>query len=178
MQTSGAKKNGKPRVFFFFSFFYSCCSQLKHRASVKRFVSLDFLNVFQSVALSRRGISPSQNRYLQTQNKRKHTSMPRGGFEPTIPVFERAKTFNALDHAATLIGQTKCNLDLQVHWNWWENEVCLWKLEKTAKAGKLGLGSLQGVKEILKNKNKNEIERPKFLWNRDVDFMTCGCFSL
>jgi hypothetical protein len=28
--------------------------------------------------------------------------MPRVGFEPTIPVFERAKTFNALDRAASV----------------------------------------------------------------------------
>jgi hypothetical protein len=26
------------------------------------------------------------------------------GFEPTIPVFERAKTFHALDRAATVTG--------------------------------------------------------------------------
>jgi hypothetical protein len=30
--------------------------------------------------------------------------MPRVGFEPTIPVFERAKAVHALDHAATVIG--------------------------------------------------------------------------
>jgi hypothetical protein len=30
--------------------------------------------------------------------------MPRVGFEPTIPVFERAKTVHALDHAVTVIG--------------------------------------------------------------------------
>jgi hypothetical protein len=30
--------------------------------------------------------------------------MPRVGFEPTTPMFERAKTFHALDHADTLIG--------------------------------------------------------------------------
>jgi hypothetical protein len=30
--------------------------------------------------------------------------MPRLGFEPTIPVFERAKTFYALDRAAAVIG--------------------------------------------------------------------------
>jgi hypothetical protein len=29
--------------------------------------------------------------------------MPRVGFEPTIPVFERAKTFHALDRAATVV---------------------------------------------------------------------------
>jgi hypothetical protein len=31
--------------------------------------------------------------------------MPRVEFEPTIPVFERAKTVHALDRAATLIGR-------------------------------------------------------------------------
>jgi hypothetical protein len=32
--------------------------------------------------------------------------MPGLGFEPTIPVFERAKTVHALDCAATVIGTT------------------------------------------------------------------------
>jgi hypothetical protein len=40
----------------------------------------------------------------QIQNKRTQTSMPLVGFEPTIPVVERAKTVHALDHAATVIG--------------------------------------------------------------------------
>jgi hypothetical protein len=35
-----------------------------------------------------------------------HTDMPRVGFEPKIPVFERAKTVHALDRAATVIGYT------------------------------------------------------------------------
>jgi hypothetical protein len=30
--------------------------------------------------------------------------MPRAGFEPNIPVFERAKTVHALDREATVIG--------------------------------------------------------------------------
>jgi hypothetical protein len=30
--------------------------------------------------------------------------MPRMGFEPTIPVLQRAKTVHALDRAATVIG--------------------------------------------------------------------------
>jgi hypothetical protein len=30
--------------------------------------------------------------------------MPRVGFEPMIPAFERAKTVHALDRAATVIG--------------------------------------------------------------------------
>jgi hypothetical protein len=60
------------------------------------------------VGLLGRVISPSQDRYLhrttQTQNKRRQTSMPLAEFEPTIPVFKRAKTFHALDRAATVTG--------------------------------------------------------------------------
>jgi hypothetical protein len=49
--------------------FYSCCSHLEHRASVKSFVSLQFRNLRHSVEFHRRGISPSQGRYLtKTQN--------------------------------------------------------------------------------------------------------------
>jgi hypothetical protein len=49
----------------------------EHRASVKRLVSLQFLNLRHSVRLLGRVISPSQGRYLtQTQNKHKQTSMP------------------------------------------------------------------------------------------------------
>jgi hypothetical protein len=33
--------------------------------------------------------------------------MPRVGFEPKIPVFERAKAFRALDRAATVIGEVQ-----------------------------------------------------------------------
>jgi hypothetical protein len=44
------------------------------------------------------------HRTTQTQNKRTQTSMPRVGFEPTIPVFERAKTVHALDQVVTVIG--------------------------------------------------------------------------
>jgi hypothetical protein len=43
----------------------------------------------------------------QTQNTRKRTqtSMPRMGFEPTIPAFERARTVHASGRAATAIGR-------------------------------------------------------------------------
>jgi hypothetical protein len=79
---------------------YSSCSHLEHRASVKRFVSLQFLNLRHSVGLLGRVISPSQGLYLtQTQNKHRQISMPRVGYEPRIPVFERAKTVHALDRA-------------------------------------------------------------------------------
>jgi hypothetical protein len=46
----------------------------------------------------------STHRTTQIQNKRTHTSMPLVGFNPTIPVFQQAKTFHALDHTATVIG--------------------------------------------------------------------------
>jgi hypothetical protein len=55
---------------------YSCCSHLEHSPTVKRFVSLQFLNLRHSIGLLGRGISPSQCRNLRTeqhkQNKRAH----------------------------------------------------------------------------------------------------------
>jgi hypothetical protein len=45
------------------------------------------------------------HRTAQTQNKRKQTSMSVVEFEPTTPVFERAKTVHALDSAVTAIGR-------------------------------------------------------------------------
>jgi hypothetical protein len=44
------------------------------------------------------------HRTTQTQNKRIQTSVPRVGFEPTIPAFERVETVHALDSATTVIG--------------------------------------------------------------------------
>jgi hypothetical protein len=41
------------------------------------------------------------SRTTQTQNKRTQISMTRVEIEPTIPVFERAKTVHALHRAAT-----------------------------------------------------------------------------
>jgi hypothetical protein len=40
--------------------------------------------------------------------------MPRVGFEPKIPAFERAKTVHALDRAATVIG-SEDGTDLQTN---------------------------------------------------------------
>jgi hypothetical protein len=86
---------------------YSYCSHLEYRAPVKRFVSFQFLNVRHSVGPLGRVISPSQGRYLtQTQNKHRETSMPRVGFEPTIPASERAKKVHALDRATTVVSFT------------------------------------------------------------------------
>jgi hypothetical protein len=38
------------------------------------------------------------------QDKRRHTDTSRVGLEPTIPLFEHAKTFQALDRSANTIG--------------------------------------------------------------------------
>jgi hypothetical protein len=43
-----------------------------------------------------------------------HTSMLPVGLEPTIPVFERAKTVHALDRAATAIGAVqRCSVQIR-----------------------------------------------------------------
>jgi hypothetical protein len=67
-----------------------------------------FLIYTQSLGLLGRLIGPSQGLYLHTgQHKHRinsQTSMPRVGFETTIPVFERAETVLALDRSATVIG--------------------------------------------------------------------------
>jgi hypothetical protein len=59
---------------------HSCCSHLQHKASVKRFVSLQFLYVRQSVGLFGRGSSLSQGRYIhrttQAHNKSRQISIP------------------------------------------------------------------------------------------------------
>jgi hypothetical protein len=47
------------------------------------------------------------HRTTQTQNERTQTSMPRVGFEPTIPAFERVKTVHALDRASTVTGDVR-----------------------------------------------------------------------
>jgi hypothetical protein len=72
---------------------------LEQRASVKRFVSLQFLNLRESVGLLRLRVSQSQGRYL-TQTDIHALS----GFRTHISVVKRAKTFHALDRAATVVG--------------------------------------------------------------------------
>jgi hypothetical protein len=60
------------------SLLFYCCSHLEHRASVKRFVSLQLLNHKTVGRTHGRRTSPSQGRYLhrttQTQNKRRQTN--------------------------------------------------------------------------------------------------------
>jgi hypothetical protein len=60
---------------------------------------LSFLIYTQSVGRFRQGISPSQGRYVHTEQHKHRINANRVGFEPTIPVFERAKTVHALDRA-------------------------------------------------------------------------------
>jgi hypothetical protein len=54
------------------------------------------------------------HRTTQTQNKRIQTSMPRVGFETTLPVFERTKTVHALDFEATVIGTEITHLPINI----------------------------------------------------------------
>jgi hypothetical protein len=77
---------------------------LEHRASMKRFVSLQFLNPKTVVILLGRRISLSQDCYLHKHriNADRHPCLV--VFEPTTPAFKWVKTIYALDRAATVIG--------------------------------------------------------------------------
>jgi hypothetical protein len=110
-----------------YSFIFLLLS-LKHRACVKSFVSLQFLNFRQSVGLLWRGISQWQGRCLhraiQTQNKRRQTSMPRVRFEPTIPVFEAGEESSCLrlcGHVSQQINVRKLAIE---HVNIIRNCIC------------------------------------------------------
>jgi hypothetical protein len=52
---------------------------------------------------------PPPTQRTQTQNKRTKTSM---GFEPMIPMLERANTVHALDRAATVIGLSDLHIEI------------------------------------------------------------------
>jgi hypothetical protein len=72
---------------------------------MKRFVSLQVLNPNTVGRTPCTGDQPVVRPLpTQTQNKGTQTSMPPVEFEPTFPVFERAKTVHVLDRAATVIG--------------------------------------------------------------------------
>jgi hypothetical protein len=68
-----------------------------------------FLNLYTIGRTPWTGDQPV-TRPLPTHSKNADTSMSRVGFEPTIPVFERAKTVHALDRAATMIGYTSLTI--------------------------------------------------------------------
>jgi hypothetical protein len=75
---------------------YSCCSHLQHRASVKHFVSLQFLNLRQWLRRLGRGISPSQGRYLTKQNKRRQTAIALSGIGTHDPSVRGRKDISCL----------------------------------------------------------------------------------
>jgi hypothetical protein len=81
---------------------YSCCFHLEHKASVKRFVPLKFLNRRQSVGLLGRMISPSQGRYLtQTQNQRRQNIHAFSGIrtqDPSVQASEDIPCFRPRGH--------------------------------------------------------------------------------
>jgi hypothetical protein len=95
----------------FFSLFLSCCSQLEHRAPVKRFVSLQFLNPTTVDWTPWRGDQPvarTLRKYRTTQTEKNshthQTPMPEVGFEPTITASARANTVYDLDRSASVTG--------------------------------------------------------------------------
>jgi hypothetical protein len=63
-----------------------------------------FLNQYTVDKTRWTGDQPVSRPLLTHRTTRTQTCMPRIGFQPTIPVFERAKTVHALDGAATVIG--------------------------------------------------------------------------
>jgi hypothetical protein len=72
-----------------------------------RFVSLQFLNIRQSVGLLGRGSARCKASTYTGQkkhNRRRQTSMPQVGFEPMTEVLEGAKTFHVVHRAALVIG--------------------------------------------------------------------------
>jgi hypothetical protein len=67
-----------------------------------------FLNLYRVCRTPWTGDQPitrplPTHRATKTHNKRTRTSMPRVGFESTIPVFKRTKRVHALDRAVTVI---------------------------------------------------------------------------
>jgi hypothetical protein len=91
---------------------YSCFSHLEHRASVKRFVSLQFFNLRYSVGLLGRGISPTLGHYL-----RKHR------IETHDPSHQEGKTIHTLYLAANVTSimyqvAVKLSLWLIKHYVW------------------------------------------------------------
>jgi hypothetical protein len=59
-------------------------------------------------------------RTAQTQNKYTQTSMPRVEFDPTIPMFELAKTVHALDRAVT-VNDTYFHTELKLETKYYYN---------------------------------------------------------
>jgi hypothetical protein len=77
---------------------YSCCSQLEHRASVKCFVSLQFLNIRYSVGLLGRVNSPSQGRYLTQTQTNIHALSGIRTHDPSVGASEHSSCLRSRGH--------------------------------------------------------------------------------
>jgi hypothetical protein len=82
--------------------FFLVALTLEHRTSVKRFVSLQFLKSYTGGRTPWTGDEPVV-RPLTTQDNTNRANAEIVGFEPTIPVFQRARAVHALDRTANLI---------------------------------------------------------------------------
>jgi hypothetical protein len=93
-----------PYGLFLFSLFLVALN-LEQRAFVNRFVSLQFLNLGQSVGHLGRGISPSQDRYLHKHliNSDRHPCLE-WDTNPRSQCLREGNQFMVLHRAATLIG--------------------------------------------------------------------------
>jgi hypothetical protein len=80
-------------------------------ASMKLSISLQLLDLGQSVGLIGRVIRLSQGLYLDINTEKPYThtntktSMPCVGFEPTVPASARVKTVHTLDRSTTVTGR-------------------------------------------------------------------------
>jgi hypothetical protein len=90
--------------------FFLVASTLEQRASVKRFVPLQFLHPKTVGRTPWMTDQPVARPPPNINTERRQTSMPWVGFELTILLFERAKTVHALDCMATVIivGDMEC----------------------------------------------------------------------
>jgi hypothetical protein len=84
---------------------YSCCFHLEHRTSAKHFVSFQFLNFRQSVGLLGLVISPSQGRYLHTEQT--HTNIhASSGIRTHDSSLRASEDGSCLRSRATVIGDS------------------------------------------------------------------------
>jgi hypothetical protein len=67
------------------------------------------------------GVRPVAKAATDKYEKRRYASMSQPRFKPTIPVFEQAKIFRALDSAATAMGGSETDTGKQLscqHHSW------------------------------------------------------------
>jgi hypothetical protein len=104
---------------------YRCCSHVELRASVKRFVSLQFLNLRQSVGLLGRGNSPTQGRYLHRTNEHRitqtniHAFSGIGTHDPSVRAGEDSSCLRSRGHRDRLFQlQPHSNTYIQGIFHW------------------------------------------------------------